>query len=530
MNLLELNQNSRERNHTLISKEKFRSNNKKIGLIESIPKLNLKDILNSENKAKLIYKPRNKEAMMDKSLHMVSINNNSAKSNLDMDDDKKYDTDVNFPLKCHNNIFDFYDIDKFDTYNTTLLEAKNISSSSNQKMNQNHSINKVIRKKKIVNLKAFLNNKMIHPNKKYSLNKLISILNNIYKKYFFKKLYDFKEYNTLSIINKDDEMKLKNLEEKILKSNNINKNNNSNEKSEIFASKIKSIDNNKESYNIIGFNNIYDLDSNSEGNYFNYMEQLSSRYKKEREQELNTIIKYRPTNISFVLNNFPNNKIFNEIQKEFNLIKKEFKSKENVRNQLNFYKKYYGDIEAINEEDNESDDIKKRKSSRRNKDNSSNKSIEDFNHSVSFSKEDNLDFPINKLLDNMKSNNNTKIIKKPKSSIYVIKSPNKDNSKFNLDISKNCLHKICEIDNIEIHQAKMKSFSIDSKNRDNKISIKKYNYSNQSNNYNNNFDENNCNTSNSQFNETSKQVSFSIILLFLFIYAFFSKNFRLSIR
>ena len=70
------------------------------------------------------------------------------------------------------------------------------------------------------------------------------------------------------------------------------------------------------------------------------------------------------------------------------IVIKEF-SKANSKKQIKIYKKYYGNIEAINEEENESEELKNLLSSRRNEDNSLNNE-RDINNTSSFSLEESI--------------------------------------------------------------------------------------------------------------------------------------------
>ena len=98
-------------------------------------------------------------------------------------------------MKCHNNIFNFYDIDNYYN-NSTTLETKHLFSNSNIVMNKKNIINKTVRKKKILNLKSFINDKKIRSRNKYALDKFVNILNNVYQKHLgkisFKILREYK--------------------------------------------------------------------------------------------------------------------------------------------------------------------------------------------------------------------------------------------------------------------------------------------------------------------------------------------------
>ena len=399
-------------------------------LIESIPKLKLDKIhtiYHPEIKSQMIYsspkinrRSRNYKIKFDK-IDVIQENNTINKtrnSSADNENKNEYNTDNNLSIYNHNNIFDYYEVDKFDTNNTTLLEQKNILSNS-LNTSKKPLINKTVRRKKIINLKSFLNK--AKNNKKYINNKFLQLLEKIYNKlivkFTFKKLVKYHEENIFYTIDKE---KLKNLEEKIQLSSrdiNINKNNEINDI--IITNQIKEL--NSEPYR---YNNA--CDTNSENNYFFYIEQLSSRYHREREEMLN---KYRPTNISFVINNFVNNNIFDNVEKNFELIK-EF-SKANSKKQIKIYKKYYGNIEAINEEENESEELKNLLSSRRNEDNSLNNG-RDINNTSSFSIEESIS-------PNPKTNKKFKYfhkyIKNNKKKLYKIKTPIIDSSKTKINLS-----------------------------------------------------------------------------------------------
>ena len=435
---------SKEINSFSYENKKNKSFNHRKGLIESIPKLNFQEILKSELKPKIIKKSRNNKITLDKSL-FSSSKNNSDKSNSEYNDDKKYETDNDLNIKSHNNIFDFYDIDKNDTNNSTTLETAHLLSSTNINLNKKNMINKTVRKKKIINLKSFLKDKKVKSRNKFSLDKFVSSLNNIFRrqllKISFRKLYEYHKGETSIKISKDDEIKLKNLEEKVVRSIKKIKDDSNRVNDNIIPFQMKSIDNNNDYYN-----NMSEPNSNSARNYFYYIEQFSSRYNREKEEDFLNEFKYKPTNISFVIKNFSNNNIFNNIQNEFKLFQKHCKMNVNNGYEIDLYKKYYGGIEAINEEDNESEDIKCRISSKRNEDKSLNKSVGEFNHSNSFSYDESLDCLLNKSVANMKFHNNKRTIKNKKSKIYIIESPKKDNFKFDINISKTIIDKISEID------------------------------------------------------------------------------------
>ena len=423
-------------------------------LIQRIPKLNLQKILNIEKNININPKSRNGKIAIDKQ-PLISVNNNIDKSNInsDNDDEKKYETDNNIPIKCHNNIFDYYDIDKCDANNSTSFESKNISSNSNLKSSKKYMINKTVRKKRIINLKSFLCDRKIKSNKKNNLDKFTSLLRKVILKKIFKILIKHNNKVDYNYSSKIDEIKLKLLKEKIDKSNDKDKD--VPEISDIVVTtQVKLVDNNNECYNC---NNL--SDTNSCNNYFYYIEQLSSRYNREREENLFNLFKYRPTNISFVVNNFSNNSIFNNVDKQFKLIKEQSKINYNVQNQITLYKKYYGDIEAINEEDNESEEIKNRISSRRNQDNSLNDAL---------SLDDNLDFSMKKMLYNVKVFKNKIPNKKNKFKIYKMNQPIYDNKKFNIDKAMDNINTIAEVDKIKRKNDEVKSKICNSLNEFNK--------------------------------------------------------------
>ena len=407
-------------------------------LIGRIPKLNLQNILNKEKNITIIPISRNANKSIDKQQFISTNHMDKSNINIDNDDERKYETDNNIPIKCHNNIFDFYDIDKYDTNNSTSFESKNISSNSYLNSNKKYMINKTVRKKRIINLKSFLYDRKIKSNKNNSLDKFFSILRKVLLNKIFKKLVKYNN-NTSSRI---DEIKFKNFKEKIDKSN--NRDNNIPEINDIIVNtQVKLVDNNNECYNC---NNL--SDTNSCNNYFYYIEQLSSRYNREREENIFNMFKYRPTNISFVVNNFSNNTIFNNVDKQFKLINDQSKINYNVQSQINLYKKYYGDIEAINEEDNESEEIKNRKSSRRNQDGSLNDPL---------SLDDNIDFSMKKMLYNIKVFNNKIPNKNNKLRIYKVNEPIYDNKKINIEMSMDNINKITEIDKIKRKNDEVKS-------------------------------------------------------------------------
>ena len=394
-------------------------------LIENIPKLNLQGIINPDKNN--ISKSRNNKILLDKHIFFSPKNNinlSQKNKNSNNDNENKYETDKNFPNICYNKIFDYYELDKFDTNNSTSQSSKNnISSFSNN--NKKHKINKTVRKKKIINLKSFLNEKKIKLNKKYYLDKFISILRKIFKRKVIQKLYN----NTNDNLSKIDKRKLKNSQEKIIKSNDKNNEKNKNKDNLVSISSINLMKNN-DCYN---YNNL----NNSGNNYLYYIEQISSRYNQEKDENIFNMFKYKPTNISFVTNNFPYiNNIFNSISNQFELIKEHIKINDTMQTQILLYKKYYGDIEAINEEDNESEEIKHRKSSRRNEDNS-------LNDSKSI--DDNIDFSTKKLLNNMKLKNNKIPLNKNQSRLFNLTSPIYDNNKICINIPINTIDKINEL-------------------------------------------------------------------------------------
>ena len=537
MSSFDINNYSIESKSLIFNKRNNKYSNNKSGLIESIPKLNFQQLFNSEKNPKIQNKSRNYQNTLDRALSNSSNNNHLNISNFQYDEENKYDTDNNLSMKCHNNIFDFYDIDNFYN-NSTTLETKHLFSNSNIVMNKKNIINKTVRKKKILNLKSFINDKKIRSRNKYALDKFVNILNNLCEKHLrkvsFKILKKYKEDISLSV-NNEDEIKLKNFEEKIIKSNNRNKN----EFNDIISpTPIKSINNNNEY-----FNNLCDSNSNSARNYFYYIEQLSARYNREKEENFSTTMRYRPTNFSFVIKNFSNNKIFDNVKEEFRLIKKQCNT--NKRNQIYLYKKYYGDIEAINEEDNESEEIKNNKGGKRNKNNSFNKSVGDFNHSNSFSCEDNLDFPINKLVRDMKLINDKRLQKNTKSKTQVLKSASEDIPKSDITIPVNSFDNIAEIGNIKKKNKEMNLYSKNNKNNINKDKIiipnsyntikqQGINVLNESNNYfseskkkQDEFQKNEMIKNNNDLNEDIiGKIVFSLIIFLAFIISFFAKNLK----
>jgi len=258
----------------------------------NIPKLNLQGILNPEKNC--ISKSRNNKILLDKNILFSKKNNISiSKQNnkTDNDDEKKYETEKSFPINYHNNIFDYYELDKFDTNNSTSLESKNISSFSNNN-NKKNLINKTVRKKKIINLKSFLNEKKIKLNKKYYLDKFFFILRKIFIRKVMQILHNNNTNNNLSKI---DTIKFKNLEEKIIKSIERKKGKNKNKNDFVSINHMNMMEND-DCYN---YNNL--SNSGSGNNYFYYIEQLSSRYNKEREENIFNMFKYKPTNVIIFL-------------------------------------------------------------------------------------------------------------------------------------------------------------------------------------------------------------------------------------
>ena len=483
-------------------------------LIENIPKLNLQSILNPEKNNS--NKSRNNKILLDKHKLFSSKNNinfDKSNKNSDYEDENKFETDNNFSINCHNNIFDFYELDKNDTNNSTSLESKKISSISNN--NKKNMINKSVRKKRIINLKSFLNEKQINVNKKYYLDKFTSSIRKVFIRKSFIKLYN-------NILSKLDKIKLKNIEGK-----NRNREKNEDSTDIVINTQIKMMDNN----DCINYNNL--SDSHSCNNYFYYIEQLSARYNREREENIFNILKYKPTNVSFVINNFSkNNNIFGNIQSQFELIKENLKINNTIQNQILLYKKYYGDIEAINEEENESEEIKNRKSSRRNEDNS-------LNDALSF--DDNLDFSVKKMLNNIKLKNNKNIIKKDKSRLFNINPPIYDNCKIRIEIPTNIIDKISEINNNlnskmnnnkNINKYKNNYENLMKPNNISKLNLMKFDKMKKGNKNNIIFKptqslkkkkkENNSIAS----EENLKKIIFNVIVLFLFIIIFLSKNFK----
>ena len=203
-----------------------------------------------------------------------------------------------------------------------------------------------------------------------------------------------------------------------------------------------------------------------------------------------------------------------------------------MQNQILLYKKYYGDIEAINEEENESEEIKNRKSSRRNEDNS-------LNEALSF--DDNLDFSVKKMLNNIKLKNNKNIIKKDKLRLFNINPPIYDNCKIRIEIPTNIIDKISEINNNlnskmnnnkNINKYKNNSENLMKPNNISKLNLMKFDRMKKGNKNNIIFKptqslkkkkkENNSIAS----EENLKKIIFNVIVLFLFIIIFLSKNFK----
>ena len=514
-----------------LNKSPMNTNNKS-DLIQNIPKLNLHDGFNSERNTKFTKKPKIININFDKQSFSPSNNN------LDIDNEKKYDTDNNFPVKSHNNIFDFYDIDKLDTNNTTSLESKNLSSFSN---NKKCMINKSVRKKRIINLKSFINDRKNKANKKLSSSKLISILNKVYTQYLlkisFQKLIEFQCFNK-TLIQKNN-CKSKNSENKIINLINRNVDN----KEELITNKFPIIKD-KPKYNN-ECNNYHNLNNNSDlnfyNNYFYDIEQFSARYNQEKEERLFNISKYRPTNISFVINNFSNNNFFNNINKEFKIIEHQCKINNKNESQIFMYKKYYGNIEAINEEENESEENKNRKSSRRNE----NDSVSD-----NISIEDNIDYSVKKLLLNIKFNKNKTILKDKNPRIYKINPPIPDKIKFDIKSSIYITSQISKIESIRNHY--LKKGNKDSKQE--YIIKNKYKYENLKKNENINKsytlfsrrrkekDETRLKSESkekiknngivtdisSQIDEKGFNIVFSIIVFAIFVFVFLSKNLKIE--
>ena len=383
---------------------------KRIDLIKSIPKLNFQGISNLNSKSKILFRSRNNKITFDKSLYNLS--RNKIISNLDTIEGNKYGTDYNLNINGNNNIFDMDDFEKYN--NSTTIETKDILSHSNNLINKKKMINKTIRKKRIINLKSFINDSKVKSRNKFILNKFINIFKNIYEinlmRRSFRKLLKYQENKILSKINNEGEK------------NNI-----------ISYSQIKLLNKSNNYYNSSYSNSM--SDSNSGRNYIHYIDKISSRCNREREKEnILTIIKYRPTNISFVLNHFSNNTIFNNIQDQLGIFKNQCKmNNEKNINQIKLFKKYYGDVEAINEEENESEEIKINKSSKRSGDNYLKASHNNLFQPNSYSHGNKLYAPLKKLLSKNKLYNNKNIIDKRKSKTYIFEQPNKDTSKFNLN-------------------------------------------------------------------------------------------------
>ena len=204
------------------------------------------------------------------------------------------------------------------------------------------------------------------------------------------------------------------------------------------------------------------------------------------------------------------------------------------------YKKYYGNIEAINEEENESEENKNRKSSRRNE----NDSISD-----NISIEDNIDYSVKKLLLNIKFNKNKTILKNKNPRIYKINPPNPDKIKFDIQSSIYITSQISKIESIRNHYLKKG-------NKDPKQEYikNKYKYENLKKNENINksytlfsrrrrekdktrlkseFKEKINNNGivtdiSSQIDEKGFNIVFCIIVLAIFVFVFLSKNLKIE--
>ena len=147
MSSFDINNYSIESKSLIYNKRNIKYSNSKSGLIESIPKLNFQQLFNSEKNPKIQNKSRNYQNTLDRALSNSSNNNHLNISNFQYDEENKYDTDNNLSMKCHNNIFDFYDIDNFYN-NSTTLETKHLFSNSNIVMNKRNIINKTVGRKK----------------------------------------------------------------------------------------------------------------------------------------------------------------------------------------------------------------------------------------------------------------------------------------------------------------------------------------------------------------------------------------------
>ena len=343
-------------------------------------------------------------------------NNNSLE---DIIEDKIYDTE-NIFFNINNNIFINKTNSNLIFNNCTSTENKNMDNKKifQIKNNNKQMINKSIRKKKILNINTFvnniLNNKMniIKDNKCIQKWKYIS--NSYYKKILIKSILKKLIENKNNIIKRKNDKKNKNISHE---SNNI-----------IVTTQIKPViqnlhkipnynDKDNDNYKIIDFINIIKFSKN---NYFDYMEQLSERYNIENDKNEKGSNSF--TNISFVLNNFANNKIFKDISAGFEKLKK-LEQNMNYKNALNFkiYEKYHGNIESIYEEDDESEE------------NKLNERIDNKKDKKSYS-------PIKKYINNIKD---IDIFKKTNLK-FKINSPNKDN--INIIIPKN-IPSINEVDN-----------------------------------------------------------------------------------
>ena len=71
------------------------------------PVVYLQNILNKEKNITIIPMSRNANKSIDKQQFISTNHMDKSNINIDNDDERKYETDNNIPIKCHNNIFDF---------------------------------------------------------------------------------------------------------------------------------------------------------------------------------------------------------------------------------------------------------------------------------------------------------------------------------------------------------------------------------------------------------------------------------------
>ena len=254
-----------------------------------------------------------------------------------------------------NNIIDCIDqSDSFSFINISTspdIKKNEFDKNTNQVKNNKRQqlINKSIRKKKILNLNSFINN-MLSKNKNKKIDKYHENNNKEIEKWKHIAFYYYQKYNIKEIISKLIKNRIKNANVK------------DNELTNIFiTTQIKPVIQDNIINNIICKNKMNDNDykrivnfpnnNNYNYNYNDYMEQLSEIYNFEQgqENESNVKVEYIATIISFVINNFRNNGIFNNISKEIEKIKN-YENKINLllnKNNINvkIYNKYHGNIE-----------------------------------------------------------------------------------------------------------------------------------------------------------------------------------------